>query len=94
MKTFEQFKAFLKDYGVYYDFMSEAPSNIGDLYTQFPELIIARAIPWNATLQGTEVWKQLNTKWLNYFNDNMITYKLNTETTEVAQVIMPDNPSI
>ena len=97
MKTFEQFRAWMKDnrlwteylYEFYMDYKNDKISP-HSLYESFKNGIISASFSWKSTAGGYDFWKSVDTKWREYFAKNtMKEFKFVCEEEILAKVAMP-----
>ena len=97
MKTFEQFRAWMKDnrlwteylYEFYMDYKNDKISP-HSLYESFKNGIISASFSWKSTTGGFDFWKSVDTKWREYFaKDTMKEFKFVCEEEVLAKVAMP-----
>lgn len=93
MKTFEQFRAWMKDHQAWNEYLSEYYttlniSSLKKLYETFQIYILEKSFVWDDSILGYEYWENLNKQWKNYFN-NMQNYQLVYVNERVACVKMP-----
>ena len=98
MKTFEQFRAWMKDNHLWNEYLYEfhayykedpeiCPSR---LYESQTSNIIRRSFPWISTAGGFDFWQSVNRKWREYFaKDKMKEFKFVCEEKILARVAMP-----
>lgn len=97
MKTFEQFRAWMKDKLLWTEYLYEfyayrkndkiCPH---DLYESCKNGIISASFPWEDTAGGFDFWKSVDTKWREYLEkDTMKEFKFVCEEEILARVAMP-----
>lgn len=98
MKTFEQFRAWMKDNHLWNEYLYEfhtyhkedpeiCPSR---LYESETSNIISSSFPWEDTAGGYDFWLSVNIKWREYFaKDKMKEFKFVCEEEILARVAMP-----
>lgn len=98
MKTFEQFRAWMKDNHLWDEYLYEfyaynkkdtkiCPSS---LYEPQTSNIITRSFVWKDTAGGFDFWKSVDYKWREYFaKDTMKEFKFVCEEEILARVAMP-----
>ena len=97
MKTFEQFRAWMKDNHLWTEYLYEfyayrKDSKIcpRDLYESFKNGIISVSFPWEDTAGGFDFWKSVDKKWREFFEKNtMKEFKFVCEEEVLAKVAMP-----
>ena len=97
MKTFEQFRAWMKDNHLWNEYLREfymhhenikvSPRSIYEVY---PNRIISVSFPWELTAGRHDFWRSVDTKWREYFTKNtMKEFKFVCEEEILAKVAMP-----
>lgn len=98
MKTFEQFRAWMKDNHLWDEYLYEfyaynkkdtkiSPSS---LYESQKINIISASFPWENTAGGFDFWLSVDEKWREYFTkDTMKEFKFVCEEEILARVAMP-----
>lgn len=98
MKTFEQFRAWMKDNRLWDEYLHEfyayhekdtktCPSS---LYESRKNNIISSSFTWENTAGGFDFWLSVNIKWREYFaKDTMKEFKFVCEEEILARVAMP-----
>lgn len=98
MKTFEQFRAWMKDNYLWDEYLYEfcaynkkdtkiSPSR---LYESQTSNIISASFPWENTAGGFDFWLSVDSKWREYFTkDTMKEFKFVCEEEILARVAMP-----
>lgn len=98
MKTFEQFRAWMKDNHLWDEYLYEfyayykKDSNIcsSSLYESQTSNIISASFPWENTAGGFDFWLSVDEKWREYFTkDTMKEFKFVCEEEILARVAMP-----
>lgn len=98
MKTFEQFRAWMKDNHLWDEYLYEFCT----YYKKYPEIcpsrlyeskksnIISSSFVWENTAGGHDFWLSVNLKWREYFaKDTMKEFKFVCEEEVLARVAMP-----
>jgi len=93
MKTFEQFRAWMKDYQAWNEFLNEYYNSFNETspaekYKKNPEWILAASFTWKTSYKGYEFWSSLQNEWLK-FNNVMQYYQLVYINKRIACVKMP-----
>lgn len=96
MKTFEQFRVWMKDNHLWDEYLYEfcayhKNDNIcpRDLYISFKKVIISVSFSWKNTAGGFDFWKSVNENWREYFEkDTMKEFKFVCEEEILAKVAM------
>ena len=99
MKTFEQFRAWMKDNHLWNEYLCEfhaynkkGPSSF---YESETSNIITRSFVWKNTAGGYDFWKSVDRKWREYFaKDTMKEFKFICEEEILARVAMPRDYTI
>lgn len=98
MKTFEQFRAWMKDNHLWteylYEFCVRYPENTKvcprSMYESQTNGIISASFLWQNTAGGFDFWKSVDKKWREYFEkDTMKEFKFVCEEEILAKVAMP-----
>ena len=97
MKTFEQFRAWMKDNHLWSEYLQEFYAHHKDelhspysVYECKTKRVIAESFPWQETAGGYDFWKSVDTKWREYFAKNtMKEFKFVCEEEVLAKVAMP-----
>lgn len=95
MKTFEQFRAWMKDNQAWNEYLSELNSNLTlditpeVLYAFSGEEILNESFDWRKTRAGRVYWRDLHEKWIKFYNNNMKQYEFVYVSERVACVKMP-----
>ena len=97
MKTFEQFRAWMKDNHLWTEYLYEFCAYHRDdkicprsLYESWKSGIISASFSWGGTAGGHDFWKSVDTKWREYFKkDTMKEFKFVCEEEILAKVAMP-----
>ena len=97
MKTFEQFRAWMKDKLLWTEYLYEFctyrkndKTCPRDLYESFKNGIISVSFSWKDTAGGFDFWKSVDKKWREYFEkDTMKEFKFVCEEEVLAKVAMP-----
>lgn len=97
MKTFEQFRAWMKDNHLWTEYLYEFYAYRRDdkicprsLYESWKSGIISASFSWGGTAGGHDFWKSVDTKWREYFKkDTMKEFKFVCEEEILAKVAMP-----
>lgn len=93
MKTFEQFKVWMKDHQAWDEFLFEYSSSYNRLspkskYERNPEYILSQSFTWNTSVKGLDFWTNLHNEWSKFYN-TMKNYELIYVNEKVACVKMP-----
>lgn len=96
MKTFEQFRAWMKDNQAWNAYLSEyyafnVEGSPKEKYDQVQGNILQHSFVWHETQFGREYWKDLDSKWREFYNNNMKNYEFVYVSERVACVKMPKN---
>ena len=103
MKTFEQFRAWMKDNHLWTEYLYEfyayhkkdtktSPSRLCESQTSN---IISLSFVWKNTAGGYDFWLSVNLKWKEYFaKDKMKEFKFVCEEEILARVAMPRDYTI
>lgn len=103
MKTFEQFRAWMKDNHLWdeylYEFHAYREKNTktcpSSLYKSQTSNIISASFPWESTAGRYDFWLSVNLKWREYFaKDTMKEFKFVCEEEILARVAMPRDYTI
>ena len=99
MKTFEQFRAWMKDNHLWTEYLCEFHAYYKEDPSSFYESqtsnIIRRSFPWKNTAGGFDFWKSVDRKWREYFEkDTMKEFKFVCEEEILARVAMPRDYTI
>ena len=99
MKTFEQFRAWMKDNHLWNEYLYEfhAYNKKGPIsfYESQTSNIIRRSFPWKNTAGGFDFWLSVDLKWREYFTkDTMKEFKFVCEEEILARVAMPRDYTI
>ena len=98
MKTFEQFRAWMKDNHLWDEYLYEfyayhkKDTNIcpSSLYESQKSNIISASFSWTSTAGGFNFWMSVDEKWREYFaKDTMKEFKFVCEEEVLARVAMP-----
>lgn len=95
MKTFEQFRAWMKDNHLWTEYLYEfraydTKTSPSSLYESQTSNIISASFPWKNTAGGYDFWLSVNLKWREYFaKDTMKEFKFVCEEEILARVAMP-----
>ena len=98
MKTFEQFRAWMKDNHLWdeylYEFYAYRPKDTkicpSSLYKSQTSNILSASFPWESTAGRYGFWLAVNLKWREYFaKDKMKEFKFVCEEEILARVAMP-----
>ena len=98
MKTFEQFRAWMKDnhlwteylYEFYSYYKKDTKTSPSSLYESQTSNIISASFPWENTAGGFDFWLSVDSKWREYFaKDTMKEFKFVCEEKILARVAMP-----
>lgn len=98
MKTFEQFRVWMKDNHLWteylYEFCTHYSKNTKvcprSMYGSQTNGIISASFPWQNTAGGSDFWKSVDKKWREYFEkDTMKEFKFVCEEEILAKVAMP-----
>ena len=102
MKTFEQFRAWMKDNHLWNEYLCEfyayqkdtkiSPSSLYELQTIN---MISGSFVWENTAGGHDFWLSVDSKWREYFaKDIMKEFKFVCEEEILARVAMPKDYTI
>ena len=103
MKTFEQFRAWMKDNHLWteylYEFHAYHKEDTKICLSNFYELqtinMISGSFVWENTAGGHDFWSSVNKKWREYFaKDTMKEFKFVCEEEILARVAMPKDYTI
>ena len=104
MKTFEQFRAWMKDNHLWTEYLYEFYAYHKDdpeicpsrLYESQTSNIISVSFPWKYTAGGFDFWLSVNLKWREYFAKDTIMkeFKFVCEEEVLARVAMPKDYTI
>ena len=103
MKTFEQFRAWMKDNHLWNEYLYEfcaynkedTKTSPSSLYESETSNIIIKSFPWKNTAGGYDFWLSVNIKWREYFTkDTMKEFKFVCEEEILARVAMPKDYTI
>ena len=103
MKTFEQFRAWMKDNHLwdeylyeFYTYNKKDPKiDLSSFYESQTSSIIAVSFPWERTAGRYDFWLSVDTKWREYFaKDTMKEFKFVCEEEILARVAMPKDYTI
>lgn len=97
MKTFEQFRAWMKDNHLwteylyeFYVYREDVKTCPRSLYESWKNKIILASFSWESTAGGRDFWKSVDKKWREYFKkDTMKEFKFVCEEEILAKVAMP-----
>ena len=98
MKTFEQFREWMKDNHLWNEYLYEFHAYrkkdpkiyLSNFYESETSNIITRSFPWKNTAGGFDFWLSVNIKWREYFaKDKMKEFKFVCEEEILARVAMP-----
>lgn len=95
MKTFEQFRAWMKDNHLWDEYLYEfraydTKTSPSSLYEFQKSNIISASFPWENTAGGYNFWISVDEKWREYFaKDTMKEFKFVCEEEVLARVAMP-----
>lgn len=98
MKTFEQFRAWMKNNHLWTEYLYEFHAYnkkdpkiyLSSFYEPRPSNIIAESFPWKDTAGGHDFWLSVDSKWREYFaKDTMKEFKFVCEEEVLARVAMP-----
>ena len=96
MKTFEQFRAWMKDNHLWDEYLYEfyvynTKTSPSSLYESQTSNIITASFAWRNTAGGHDFWKSVDKKWREYFAENTIMkeFKFVCEEEILARVAMP-----
>ena len=94
MKTFEQFREWMKDNHLWteylYEFHAYHKKDLSSFYESQISNIIRRSFPWKNTAGGFDFWLSVDRKWREYFEkDTMKEFKFVCEEEILARVAMP-----
>ena len=99
MKTFEQFRAWMKDNHLWNEYLYEFRAYnkkdpkicLSSLYESLTSNIISVSFPWKYTAGGFDFWLSVNLKWREYFAKDTIMkeFKFVCEEEVLARVAMP-----
>lgn len=103
MKTFEQFRAWMKDNHLWDEYFYEFYANRvkdtkicpSSLYESQTSDIITKSFVWKNTAGGFDFWNSVDRKWKEYFaKDTMKEFKFVCEEEILARVAMPKDYTI
>lgn len=103
MKTFEQFRAWMKDNHLWTEYICEfyayRPKDTktfpSSLYKSQTSNIISASFPWESTAGRYDFWLLVDKKWREYFaKDTMKEFKFVCEEEILARVAMPRDYTI
>ena len=103
MKTFEQFRAWMKDNHLWNEYLYEFCAYhkedtkicLSNFYESQTSNIISASFPWENTAGGYDFWNSVNIKWRKYFiKDKMKEFKFVCEEEILARVAMPKDYTI
>ena len=98
MKTFEQFRAWMKDNHLWNEYLYEfcayrlkdTKTFPSSLYKSETSNIISASFAWESTAGGFDFWLSVDEKWREYFaKDTMKEFKFVCEEEILARVAMP-----
>lgn len=97
MKTFEQFRAWMKDNHLwteylyeFYAYHKEDKICLSNFYESETSNIISSSFAWISTAGGHDFWLSVDRKWREYFTkDTMKEFKFVCEEEILARVAMP-----
>lgn len=97
MKTFEQFRAWMKDNHLwdeylqeFYTYHKEGPDSPHSIYEFQISGVISESFPWEKTAGGFDFWNSVNINWLRFFKEEtMKEFKFVCEEEVLARVEMP-----
>ena len=103
MKTFEQFRAWMKDNHLWTEYLYEfyayhkedTKTSPSSLYESKKTNMISGSFVWENTAGGHDFWQSVNKKWREYFEkDTMKEFKFVCEEEILARVAMPKDYTI
>ena len=103
MKTFEQFRAWMKDNHLWNEYLYEfyayrkedAKICLSNFYKSETSNIISGSFVWENTAGGFDFWLSVDSKWREYFTkDTMKEFKFVCEEEILARVAMPRDYTI
>ena len=103
MKTFEQFRAWMKDNHLWTEYLCEfyaynkkdTKTSPSSLYESQKSNIISSSFAWKNTAGGYDFWLSVGLKWRKYFaKDTMKEFKFVCEEEVLARVAMPKDYTI
>ena len=103
MKTFEQFRAWMKDNHLWDEYLYEfyeynkkdTKTSPSSLYELQKSNMISVSFVWGNTARGHDFWQSVNKKWREYFTGNtMKEFKFVCEEEILARVAMPKDYTI
>ena len=103
MKTFEQFRAWMKDNHLWTEYLYEfyayhkkdIKTSPSSLYKSQKNNIISSSFVWENTAGGHNFWLSVDSKWREYFaKDTMKEFKFVCEEEVLARVAMPKDYTI
>ena len=99
MKTFEQFREWMKDNHLWNEYLCEFHAynkeDTSSFYESQTSNMISRSFPWIGTAGGYDFWKSVDKKWREYFaKDTMKEFKFVCEEEILARVAMPRDYTI
>ena len=97
MKTFEQFRTWMKDNHLwteycyeFYSYYKNASQSPRSIYESCKNEIISKSFYWIDTAGGHDFWLSVDEKWREYFaKDTMKEFKFVCEEEILAKVAMP-----
>ena len=103
MKTFEQFRAWMKDNHLWSEYLYEfyayhkkdTKTSTSSLYESQISNMISGSFVWENTAGGFDFWLSVDEKWREYFaKDTMKEFKFVCEEEILAKVAMPRDYTI
>lgn len=103
MKTFEQFRAWMKDNHLWNEYLYEfcayrkedPETSPSSLYESQTSNMISGSFVWENTAGGFDFWLSVDEKWREYFTkDTMKEFKFVCEEEILARVAMPKDYTI
>ena len=103
MKTFEQFREWMKDNHLWDEYLCEfyayhkedTKTSPSSLYKSQTSNIISASFAWKNTAGGFDFWLSVDLKWREYFEkDKMKEFKFVCEEEILARVAMPRDYTI
>ena len=103
MKTFEQFRAWMKDNHLWTEYLYEFHAYhkegikicLSSLYESQTSNIISASFVWENTAGGHDFWLSVDIKWREYFTkDTMKEFKFVCEEEILTRVAMPKDYTI
>lgn len=93
MKTFEQFRAWMKDQQAWEKFITNFSRNmssrIEDFYSEYTYTVIDFAFTWEYTSEGYAYWKEISCKFRKFYSTLYDEYDFVVVEKLLARVNMP-----